>query len=77
MKVKYERCILVIFFAVRGILGGYFVFGETKRPAEADLFVVPQLALRLNLIEMSGRPCLVLASSSAFLGLYMFAVDLA
>jgi hypothetical protein len=26
----------------------FFVFGETKRPAEADLFVVPHLAMRLK-----------------------------
>jgi len=46
MKVKSKRCISVI-FAARVILCGIFVFGETKRPAEADPFVVPQLALRL------------------------------
>jgi hypothetical protein len=28
--------------------GRFFVFGETKKSAEADSFVVPQLALRLD-----------------------------
>jgi hypothetical protein len=43
-----------------GRLGVYpsrpFVFGETKKPAEADSFVVPHLAMRLIISFFSQDP---------------------
>ena len=51
MKVKHKRCISVI-FAARVYPVWLFVFGETKRPVVTGPFVVPQLALRQNSIDM-------------------------
>ena len=48
VKVKHKRCISVNFCRLGVYPGRLFVFGETKRSTEVDLFVVPQLALRLS-----------------------------
>ena len=48
VKVKHKKVYFRIFWPSGCDPGRLFVFGETKRPAEADLFVVPHLAMRLN-----------------------------
>ena len=42
-----KRCISEFSGRLGVYPGRLFVFGETKRPAVADLFVVPHLAMRL------------------------------